>query len=375
MKMSAAKGSGFSSLPTLPVLAGIGAAVLVTAAIVAATGPFQLSASAKADFTLAATPTSRTAQQGQVASYTIDESKLNGFKDPVMLTASNLPSGSSATFSSPTLDSKTTSTLALTVGAATPVATYNNVTVTGTGGGITKSITMALTVQAATPPSFTLTPSPASASMLPGDTAAYGIATSAQNGFTGAISFAVAGAPTGSTTTFSPASVNVGGTTTLQVATKNNANSGAYTLTITGTSGTKTQTTSVALNLAATGKQFTIAAPSVTVPGPGASGQPLNLSLTNPNNQALSVTNLTVNIQSVTKAVGAPAGSCTPADYAVSQFGGTYPLTVPGNSTVSLSSLRPNSEWPKLSMLNSSSNQNSCKGATVNLTFTGAGQG
>jgi len=372
--MTAAKGAKAFSLAHLPVIGASAAALLTAAAIVAATGPSSLSASAKADFTLAATPTSRTVQQGQVASYTIDESKLNGFKDPVTLTASNLPAGSSATFSPQTLDTKTTSTFAVTVGAATPAATYNDLTVTGTGGGVTKSITVSLIVQAATPPSFTLTPSPTSASMLPGDTAAYSIATSAQNGFTGAISFSVAGAPAGSTSTFTPASVNVGGTTSLQVATKNTANSGAYTLTITGTSGTKTQTTSVALNLTATGKQFTISAPSITVPGPGAS-QPLNLSLTNTNNQPLNVTNLTVNIQSVIKAAGAPAGSCTVADYAITQYSGTYPVAVPGGQTVSLSSLRPTSTWPKLNMLNSGSNQDACKGAHVNLTYSGVGQG
>jgi hypothetical protein len=373
--MTAANGSKAISLAHLPLIGVTAVAVLAAAAIVAATGPSKLSASAKADFSLAASPTSRTAQQGQVASYTIDETKLNGFKDSVALTASNLPSGSSATFSAQMLDTKTSATLAVTVGGATAVGTYSNVTVTGTGGGITKSIPVTLIVQASTPPSFTLTATPTSASMLPGDTAAYSVTTSAQNGFTGAVAFSVAGGPTGSTSTFSPASVNVGGTTSLQVATKNNANSGAYTLTITGTSGTKTQTTSVALNLAATGKQFTISAPPVTIPGPG-SGQPLNLSLTNTNSQALNVTNLTVNIQSVTKAVGAPAGSCTPADYTISQFSGTYPLSVPGGQTRTLSTLVPNSaQWPRLNMLNSSSNQNACKGATVSLTFSGAGQG
>lgn len=375
--MTAAKGAKALSLAHLPVIGATAAMVLTAAAIVAATGPSNLAASTKGDFSLASTPNSRTAQQGQVASYTIDESKLSGFKDPVTLSASNLPSGSSASFSPSTLDTKSSSNLSVTVGRSTPVATYDNLTVTGTGGGVTKSITLTMVVQAATPstsPSFALTSTPASATMLPGDTAAYTVAATAQNGFTGAIAFSVSGGPSGSTATFSPASVNAGGATNMQVATKSNSPSGNYTLVITGTSGTVSQTASVALNLSAGGKQFTITAPPTVLPGPGA-GMPLNLSIANPNNQALNITNLTVSIQSVAKAVGAPAGTCSIADYAVSQFTGSYPLVVQPGLATSLSNLVSDSaQWPRLNMLETGSRQDACKGAVVTLSFTGAGQ-
>jgi hypothetical protein len=373
--MTAANGPRFLSLAKLPAIAGLGAAVLVTAAVVATNAPSGLAASTKADFSLTASPSSASAQQGQAATYTITESKLNGFKDPVALTASNLPSGTSATFSPQTLDSKITSTVVLQVGASTLAATYSNITFTGTGGGVSHAVTVALTVTAAPQPSFALTATPASATMLPGDTAAYSVGTSSINGFSGAISFSVVGAPAGATATFSPASVPVGGSSNLQVATKNSSAAGNYSLTITGTSGTKTQSATVQLVLTGTGKQFSITAPAVVVGGPGAS-QPLNLSLSNPNNQALSITNVTIAVQSVSKAAGA-VGPCTPADFSVTQLsGGSYPLAVPAGQTRALSTLVPNSaQWPRLAMLNSSQNQDGCKGASIALSFSGAGQG
>jgi uncharacterized membrane protein len=372
--MRTVKGLRFMHLTYLPAI-GAFAGLAVGVAAILATGPAgKLAASAKADFSLAATPASQSAQQGQVASYTVSEAKLNGFKDAVSLTASNLPAGASATFSPQTLDSKTSSSFAVTIGASTPAATYNNITITGTGGGITHTAVVSLTVTPVPTPSFSIAATPASATMLPGDTAAYTVSTSPSNGFTGAISFSVAGAPTGSTSTFTPTSVSVGGSSSLQVATKNNAAGGNYTLTITGTSGTKTQTTTVTLVLATTGKQFSITVPSVVIAGPGAS-QSLNLSMTNTNSQTLQITNLTVSVQSVTKAAGAPAGACTAADYAITQYSGAYPLAIPAGQTRSLSSLVSSSAWPKLSMVNTSSNQDGCKLATIQLSVSGAGQG
>jgi hypothetical protein len=374
--MRTVKGLRFMHLTYLPAV-GAFAGVAVGVAAILATGPAgKLAASAKADFSLAATPASQSAQQGQVANYTVSEAKLNGFKDAVSLSASNLPAGASATFSPQTLDTKTTSNFAVTIGVSTPAATYNNITITGTGGGLIHTAVVSLTVIAAPTPSFSIAATPASATMLPGDTAAYTISTSPSNGFTGAISFSVAGAPTGSTSTFTPVSVSVGGSSSLQVSTKNNAAGGNYTLTITGTSGAKSQTASVALVLASTGKQFSLSMPSVLISGPGTS-QPLNLSITNPNSQPMQITNLTVAIQAVIKAATAPAAApCSPADYAITQFSGNYPLTIAAGQTVSLSTLVPNSSlWPKLVMVNTTSNQDGCKGSSVSLSLSGAGQG
>jgi hypothetical protein len=164
----------------------------------------------------------------------------------------------------------------------------------------------------------------------------------------------------------------------MTVATKNNSPSGNYTVTLNGNaSGQPQQSTTVALNLNATGKNFTITGPSFSSVAPGVTVR-LDLSLTNPNNQSLSVTNLTVTVQSVTKAAGiAPGLTCTPSDYVVTQFAGSYPLTIPSGPAVKLSDLgvavglRPSIGMPN----SNSANQDGCVGATITLGFTGAGQG
>src|SRR5690242_16009440 len=130
--MSAVKGSRFPHLAPLPGLSGLGGLLLLAALVMTTAASGRLQASAKADFALTASPANVSAQQGATASYTVTEQKNNGFSSPVTLSASNLPAGSSATFSPQTLDTKTTSTFAITVGAATTPGTYNNVTVTGT---------------------------------------------------------------------------------------------------------------------------------------------------------------------------------------------------------------------------------------------------
>jgi hypothetical protein len=133
----------------------------------------------------------------------------------------------------------------------------------------------------------------------------------------------------------------------------------------------------VGLVIAASGKPFTISGNLSGALAPGLS-RALDLTLANPNKKPLSVTNLTVTVQTVTRTAYAIAHNqpCTTADYAVTQYSGAYPLTVPGNGSASLSSLGVStSARPKVSMLNTALNQDGCKGATLTLAYSGSGQG
>ena len=334
-------------------------------------------AASRADFTLSASSSSRSVQQGNAVTYSINETKLNGFKDAVSLSASGLPAGATAIFSPQILDAKISSTLTVSTSGSTPTGSHS-LTVRGTGGGVSRTVNVSLVVAAAPAQSFTVTSAAPSATMLPGETAAYSILTSAVNGFSGSVAFSLAGAPAGSTVSFSPATVAVGGSANLQVATKNNTPSGSYTLTVTGTSGGTSSTTSLQLSLSATGRSFAVSLPgSFAVPGPGAGIEALDLKMANPNNQALNITNLTVQIVSVTKAASAPAGKpCNAADYAVTQYAGSYPLVVPASQAATLSDLSvARSVWPTVRMVDAASNQDGCQGATVNLSFSGSGNG
>ena len=101
---------------------------------------------------------------------------------------------------------------------------------------------------------FTLTASPSSQNVTAGSTADYTITVVPQNGFTGAVSLSVSGAPSGWTPTFSPTSISGGsGSSTLKTATSSSAATGTYTLTITGTSGSLKQTASVTLTVNSAG--------------------------------------------------------------------------------------------------------------------------
>jgi uncharacterized membrane protein len=352
-------------------------------AAITATSGLILTGSAKADFTIGASPTSQSAAQGQTALYGVNLSATNGFASPVQLTATGLPAGATASFSPAQLSKGSgTSTVSVTTSSTTPTGTYSNITVTGTSGSLAHSVTLTLSVTPYVAPAFALSATPGSNAMLPGDTATYQVNVSGTGGFNGSVALSTVSAmPAGMVASFSPASVTPGHSSTMTVTTKNNTASGNYTLTIAGNSaGQQQQTTTVGLNLNlnGTGKTFAIAGPSFSTIAPGVT-IPLDLAITNPNNQPLNVTNLTVTVQSVTKAAGvSPSLSCTTADYVVTQYAGAYPLTVaPGPPAVKLSSLDPvAAHLPTVAMVNSATaNQDGCRGATVVLGFTGAGQG
>jgi len=101
------------------------------------------------DFTIGASPSSLTVTQGGNGTSTITITSLNGFNSATTLSATGLPSGVTAAFSTnpvtPPANGSAPSTLTLTASAG---ATAGNatVTVTGASGALTHSTTIALTV-------------------------------------------------------------------------------------------------------------------------------------------------------------------------------------------------------------------------------------
>ena len=96
-----------------------------------------------------------------------------------------------------------------------------------------------------------------------------------------------------------------------------------------------------------------------------------------PNRHLIVQNSLSVSIASVTRTPAAIAAglACTPGDYAVSNYSGPYPLSVPVG-TSSLQSLGVSTSlWPRVTMLDTAWNQDGCKGATIQFTYSGAGEG
>ena len=163
-----------------------------------------------------------------------------GFTGSVNLAASGLPSGVTASFS----PNPTTGTSLLTLQASsTATLGQYTVTITGTSGTQTATTTLTLGVYV---PTFTL-------SNYGGITVGQGASSSGyinvtpEYGFTGSVTMAVSGLPSGVTASFSPNPTT--GSSTLTVNANSIAAVGQYTLTVTGTSGTQTASTMVTLGV------------------------------------------------------------------------------------------------------------------------------
>ena len=338
----------------------------------------------KPGLTLGISPASQSITRGQAATYTVAITSTGGFTGTVTLTASGLPSGASAAFSpsSVTLTSGSTGTSTLTISttSSTPTAS-STIAVKGASGNVNGTVSAGLTVNPPLSSSLSMTATPASVTMAPGSTAVYTVQLTRTN-FPGSVTFAVLGGlPSGATATFTP-NPTTGNSSSLQITTPATALDGSFTLYLVSSGQNPSGTTqyayaSVGLVLSTSGKPFTISGNLSGALAPGLS-RPLDLTLVNPNKKPISVTNLTVTVQSVTRTAYAISHNqpCTAGDYAVAQYSGSYPLTVPGDSSASLSSLGVStSAQPKVSMLNTALNQDGCKGATLALAYSGSGQG
>lgn len=201
------------------------------------------------DFTLAATPSSQSVVVGGATVYQATMASLNGFAGQVTLTVSGLPTGATAGFTPSTFTAPGSSSLSITTAPTTPTGTFP-LTVTATSGPLVHTAAVSLTVNPQ--PDFLINATPAAQTIVIGGTASFQTAVAAVNGFTGVVAFSVAGLPVGATATFTPVSINGSGNSVLSVTTTGATPTGAYPLTITGTSGSLTRTASVSLTVAAT---------------------------------------------------------------------------------------------------------------------------
>jgi hypothetical protein len=182
-----------------------------------------------------------------------------GFSSKVNLSVSGLPTGVTASFA--TNPTSSSSALTLTVAPTAPLGQYT-LTVTGISGTQTATSTVALGIFA---PGFTLL-NPGSVALAPGSSTSTTINASPQYGFAGNVSLSVSGLPSGVTASFNPNSTPSASVLTLTAS--STAALGQYPLTITGSSGSETATTPLALTIAT--PSFSLSAGPVSV-GQGAS--------------------------------------------------------------------------------------------------------
>lgn len=231
----------------------------------------------------------------------------------------------------------------------------------------------------------TIQVNPASRTADRGDRVSYSVTLTSNNGFSGSVTPSITGLPASTTAAFAPASATLASgktaTVTLTVATSATTPDGKADLTIgatiPATSGVS-QPTAVVVQLIvqSSNKTFSISGNLDPHLAPGATA-PLNLTITNPTNKNLALASLSVAIAAINRTPAAVAAGlpCTAADYVVTNYSGPYPLIAKVGSWTLEKLLIDEAQWPKIAMLDTTLNQDGCKGATLQFAYSGAGQG
>jgi uncharacterized repeat protein (TIGR02543 family) len=199
------------------------------------------------DFSLSLNPSSGSVIQGNSIQTTVNASLTSGSTQSVSFSASGLPSGATASFSSTSCNPTCTSTMTITTTAATPTGSYT-ITITGTGGGVTRTTTYTLTVNAAF--DFSMSLSPSSGSVNQGTSITTTATATLTSGSTTSVSFnSCSNLPAGGYCSFSPTSCNPTCTSTATIYTSDSTPSGVYNINITGNGGGKTHSATYTLTV------------------------------------------------------------------------------------------------------------------------------
>ena len=276
-----------------------------------------LAGSSAKGFTLSeSSPSITLVPGGAPVASTITVAPVNGFTGSVALAASGLPAGVTASLGTNPTTGGSTLTLSASSSATASAAT---VTITGTSGTQTATTTVAIAI------GFTLAAAQSSANVIAGGSVSDATSVVMGSGFSGAVSLSVAGLPTGAHGTFSPASVSASGTSALVITTTSATPPGTYPLTITGKSGTLTQTTSVSLSVFTPATTYVMSASPTALTAPLIAGSDDIASTTLTVTTQAGFTNQALVIPTIT---GVPAG-------VLAEFQPDAPIPMVANETFS----------------------------------------
>ena len=200
-------------------------------------------------------PTSVSVGQGQYSTADVSTVLIGGFNHAINLSATGAPAGATVTFNPSTIPAPGAGTSVMTI--SVPKTRHWGtipLTVTAKGGGIVQNVTVVLAVTVAAPPSFTLNV-PSAVSTGPGGQTTGTVLTTVSNGFNSAVSLSASGAPSGTTVSFSPATIPApgSGSSIMTVKVPGNAAFGSYPITVNATSGQGNQTAITTLTVSGSG--------------------------------------------------------------------------------------------------------------------------
>src|SRR5205807_841017 len=144
--------------------------------------------------------------QGGSGTSTITVTALNGFSSSVGLSVTGCPSGATCSLQPTSVIPTATSALTVSTTTSTSTGTFT-VTVTGTSGSLVHTTTVALTVNPASVPNFSLSLHDAPPIFTQGGSGTSTITVTALNGFSNSVALTVTGCPSGATCSLQPTSV------------------------------------------------------------------------------------------------------------------------------------------------------------------------
>jgi hypothetical protein len=343
---------------TLAALAALGGVAWATSVIRAAR---------QAPLLLSVAPGHQSAVRGGTARFSVTVTRSSGFKRAITLNTSDLPRGVSARWqlangrrSAVVPLSESGAVLILRTSGRTPYGT-RRVRILAAGGGYRRTVALALTTVHNSLRRFSLRVTPSRQVVAQGATATYRVRVDRAAHFHLPASLRMSGLPRGARASWTPVSVTVKTTASQQP--------GSYRLVLEGSSrvsGRIVRRNAVVVLSVVQSRRFRISGDLSARLYPGVAA-PLDLVLTNPNRFDLWVTALSVRIGSDTSRTWCSGE----ANYAVSQYRGRYPLLLRPGSTRLGTLVANSSTWPRISMRDSSTNQDACKGAVLALGYRG----
>jgi len=193
-------------------------------------------------FTLNLNPTSLSIKQGAAGAVTLSLTASGGFNGIINLAISGVPSGVTVTFAT----SGSAVIITFTASSTAPAST-STISIVGTSGSITSKATLALTVTAA--PAFKLSAAPDTVTVNEGSSSGTGISLTAVNGFASTATLKASGLPTGVSASFSSTLITATTSRTVNFAASPSAPAGSYSIVISGTSGTLTNSQTITLTV------------------------------------------------------------------------------------------------------------------------------
>ncbi len=294
------------------------------------------------NFAMSVAPSLTIAEGGQ-GTLAVTTTASNGFNNALALSAVGAPAGVTIGFSPANIGApgSGSSTMTVSVAASAAAGTYP-IMVNAMGGGDSHNATVTLTITGSGQPTFALTAAPGALSIRQGSQGNSILTSTISGGFNGAISLSAAGAPSGTTVSFSPQSIPApgSGNSTINIVVGGSTPVGTYPITVTGIGGGVQQSVTVTLTVTTQLQpSFTVsAAPtSLTIPEGYQGGSTITTTISGGFNAAISLSaagapsgaTVSFNPQSIA-APGSGSSTMTVA-VGASTATGSYPITVTGN--------------------------------------------